>query len=449
MASVNNTTNASTTSSYSYLQYKNKIGGLVSGMDIDSIMEKLMKAESAQMEKLQQQKQKYEWKRDAYREVNTTLSAFSDGLWDNYGTSSNWNTKTVTSTSSAISATASSSASGTLNITEAKAAKAGYLVTELGKIIGTDKQITDSTTMADLGITDSGSFKIKALCEDGKSYTEKEIKYSATDKVSNIMSKINSSGVGVTAIASGSQISLTANNAGKGDDAIGSFAITEDTKGLFYKLGLSNTSTPPSSTSPVVLAKNGDNGHIKVNGITIDGTSNKYSISGYNITVNEDIAAGSISAKVSSTTDTDSLVSKVKEFVDTYNGLIADLNTRVTEKKNVDYNPLTDAQKAEMTADEISKWEVKAKAGLLKGDTNINSALSSMRTTLSQYGQTSTDGNGKTVYGNGSGDSLYKIGITTSSTWSENGKLVIDEDKLRAAIEEDPNVVARIFTGNS
>ena len=94
MASVNNTTNTSTTSSYSYLQYKNKIGGLVSGMDVDSIMEKLMKAESAQMEKLQQQKQKYEWKRDAYREVNTALDSFQKGIFDNYGLKSSWNAKT-------------------------------------------------------------------------------------------------------------------------------------------------------------------------------------------------------------------------------------------------------------------------------------------------------------------------------------------------------------------
>ena len=34
-------------------------------------------------QKLQQQKQKYEWKRDAYREVNTSLSAFEKGIFDN------------------------------------------------------------------------------------------------------------------------------------------------------------------------------------------------------------------------------------------------------------------------------------------------------------------------------------------------------------------------------
>lgn len=47
-----------------------RIGGLASGMDIDSIVEKLMVAERMPMDKLEQQKQIYEWQRDAYRDVN-------------------------------------------------------------------------------------------------------------------------------------------------------------------------------------------------------------------------------------------------------------------------------------------------------------------------------------------------------------------------------------------
>ncbi|MFJ8261819.1 flagellar filament capping protein FliD [Rummeliibacillus sp. NPDC094406] len=428
MVSVNNSA-SSPKVAYSYLQYKNKVSGLVSGMDIDSIMEKLMKAESAQMERLQQQKQKYEWQRDAYREVNTSLSAFRDGIFDNYGLSDKWNAKTATSSSSAISATATNSATGTLTISAAKAATAGKSVVPLAQYKGV--QITDSTTMADLGIGE-GTFKIKALSEDGTSYIEKEIKYSSTDKVSSIMSKINSSGVGVTAISSGNQVSLTANNAGKGTPTDGSISISEDANGLFQTLGVIKDITSQTG----IIADNGKDGWFKVNGIKINGTSNKYSISGYTITVNEDIAAGSTPAKVSSTTDTDSLVNKVKEFVETYNGLIKGLNGKVTEKKNVDFAPLTDAQKAEMSEDEIKKWEEKAKAGLLKGDTNINSALSSMRSMLSQYGSSS-------------GNSLYNLGITTSKTWSENGKLEINEEKLRAAIEKDPDAITKVFNGTA
>ncbi|RIJ65056.1 flagellar filament capping protein FliD [Rummeliibacillus sp. POC4] len=441
MASVNNTTNTSTTSSYSYLQYKNKIGGLVSGMDVDSIMEKLMKAESAQMEKLQQQKQKYEWKRDAYREVNTALDSFQKGIFDNYGLKSSWNAKTVSASSSAVSATATSSANGTINITEAKMATAAQSIIDFSAL-----GFTADTTMASLGLTSSeGSFSISAV-DDSGSLIEKKISYKATDKISDVMSKINASGVGVTAIASKGSLSLTANVEGTvivdGVD-VGSIQITNDTNGLFAKLGvlaegkegniLINKGTNVTETTL------GTSGYIVANGVKIEGTSNKYTVSGYQLTINENIQAGNAPAKITSTTDTDKIVDKVKEFVETYNGLIKDLNTRVSEKKNVDYAPLTDAQKAEMTTDEITKWEAKAKAGLLKGDSTLNNVLSSMRTTLSTYGSDS----------NGSNDMLFKIGITTSKTYTDNGKLEIDEDKLKAALEDDPDIVSRIFTGDS
>lgn len=509
---VNNVNNSNTsTSSYSYLQYKNKVTGLASGMDIDSIMEKLMKAESAQMEKLQQQKQKYEWKRDAYREVNTSLSAFEKGIYDNYGLSKNWAAKNVTSTSTAISATANSNAAGNLTITEATVATAGQKVSsgatladlsfsatngtftykidgqeksiaysktdtfdslakklnatgdfevtvtdgsieaktskavtvtgtnaEFLKIIGlgkgTDGTIStgtvgnkpifsDTTTMKELGLNGDGEFTIKAINDQGK-YTEKTIKYSATDKISDVMSRINGSGVGVTALAANGKLSLSANSTGTG--AEGSIKISADGNQLFQKLGLAD------ATGKVA---EGTNGSMVVNGVKMESTSNKYNVSGYVINVTNNIAATDAPAKVSSTTETKTIVDKVKEFVNTYNGLIEDLNKRVSEKKNLSYQPLTDAQKAELKDDEIKKWEEKAKAGLLKSDSNINKALSDMRSVLVNYGS-------------GTEDMLSKLGITTSEVWSDNGKLVVDEDKLTKALEADPNAVSRVFVGD-
>lgn len=512
---MNNTSNTST-SSYSYLQYKNKVTGLASGMDIDSLMEKLMKAESAQMEKLQQQKQKYEWKRDAYREVNTSLSAFEKGIFDNYGLSKNWAAKNVTSTSTAISATANSNAAGNLTITEATVATAGQKVSSAAtladlsfsatngtftyKIDGQEKSIaysktdtfdslakklnatgdfevtvtngsngatintkikkdieatgnnlvflnklrltdgkattgpgnqsvsgklafTESTTMSELGLTDGGEFTIKAINEQG-TYTEKTIKYSATDKISNVMSRINGSGVGVTALAANGKLSLSANSTGTG--AEGSIKISADGNKLFEKLGLAD------ATGKVA---EGTNGSMVVNGVKMESTSNKYNVSGYTVNVTNNIAATDAPAKISSTTETKTIVDKVKEFVTTYNGLIEDLNKRVSQKKNLSYQPLTDAQKAELKDDEIKKWEDKAKEGLLKSDATLNKVLSDMRSTLSNYGS-------------GSEDMLANIGITTSKTWTDNGKLELDEGKLTKALEEDPNIVSRIFVGD-
>jgi flagellar hook-associated protein 2 len=45
-------------------------------------------------------------------------------------------------------------------------------------------------------------------------------------------------------------------------------------------------------------------------------------------------------------------------------------------------------------------------------------------------------------------NTLYSIGITTSSSYTDNGKLEIDEDQLRQAIEEDSEGVYQLFAAS-
>ncbi|MBQ0140963.1 MAG: flagellar filament capping protein FliD [Kurthia sp.] len=426
---VTNTSSTSSASSYSYLQYKNKISGLVSGMDIDSIMEKLMKAESAQMEKVQQQKQKYEWQRDAYREVNTSLSAFEQGMWDNFGLSKNWSSKTVSNTDSLnrVTATAGTSASGTLNISEATLAKAG-------SVKNTGVEISSTKKLEELGMTeDTGKFKLSGLNEAGTGFVTKEISFNKNDTVASLLSKINSSGAGITAVMSGNSISLTSNATGAGVDAVAGTAnsgtimkVEDDAENIFGKLGFTVTDNKVQNIT------GGSNGSLNVNGIVMEQASNNYTVAGYSLKVNQNITANS-SISISSTNNVDALVSQVKSFVDTYNGLVKSLTDKTAEKKNVNYSPLTDAQKSEMTTDEITKWEEKAKAGLLKGDTTLNSVLSKMRQVI--YPQAATE-------------ALYKIGVTTTSTYTDGGQLQIDETKLKEALEQDPDILQRLFTGS-
>ena len=41
------------------------------------------------------------------------------------------------------------------------------------------------------------------------------------------------------------------------------------------------------------------------------------------------------------------------------------------------------------------------------------------------------------------------LGITSSSSWTDNGKLIIDEDKLKAAISSDPASIQKLFAGET
>ncbi len=138
---------------------------------------------------------------------------------------------------------------------------------------------------------------------------------------------------------------------------------------------------------------------------------------------------------MTSTTNVDDIMAKIKEFVTTYNGLIKDFSDQTKETKYRDYTPLTSEQKEEMSESEIKLWEEKAKSGLLRGDTLIREGLSSMRSLVYQ----SNPGIDSKY------NTLFSIGITTTKNYNDGGTLEIDETKLRKALEEDPDAVEKLF----
>ena len=90
----------------------------------------------------------------------------------------------------------------------------------------------------------------------------------------------------------------------------------------------------------------------------------------------------------------------------------------------------------EMDEDEIKLWEEKAKSGLLRNDSLIRNGLSNMRSLIYQ----SNPGLEGSKY-----NTLFNVGITSSRNYNEGGTLEIDEEKLRKALEEDPDAVERLF----
>ena len=134
--------------------------------------------------------------------------------------------------------------------------------------------------------------------------------------------------------------------------------------------------------------------------------------------------------------NTDQIVDGIKGFIEEYNALLDKINGLVdADAEYRDYAPLTDAQKKEMTEKEIEKWEEKAKTGLLRRDNVLESFLQSMRSVLYERPADS-------AY------ALYDLGIDTGD-YTQKGKLFMDADgeaKLRAALESNPDEVAKLFT---
>lgn len=410
-------------SSYSYLQTSNnRFSGLASGMDIDSIVEKLMKAESVKMEKLQQQKQKYEWQRDAYREIDLKLETFYQDAFNQFGLQKNWLTrKTSVSDNNKVSVTAELSAAGNLYISSvSQLATAAVLKNENLVKLNNDTIANGSTKLSELGISGEGKFSLTVLQQDGSMKTT-DISYSENTTIDDLIKSINSSGAGVTAMFYNGQMSITANATGSAKD--GAIQVINDDEGLFTQLGFSQSSA------------DGKNAVYTINSIEKESISNTIKEAGYTIALKQTFDEGSGTVSISSEVDTDAIYEKIKSFITMYNDLVDSLNKPLKEKQNLNYPPLTDAQKAEMTEDQIKKWEEMAKQGLLRNDSILSNVLSEMRNII------------YTVNDNNKFKGLFNIGITTTSKYSDGGKIEIkDEQKLKDAIASDPESVVKLFT---
>ncbi|MDI3481902.1 MAG: flagellar hook-associated protein 2 [Tepidanaerobacteraceae bacterium] len=73
---------ASSSSSSSYISSTLRVSGLVSGIDVDSIVSNLMKAERTKVDKLYQQKQLVEWQQEMYRDLNLKLKSLYDNVFN-------------------------------------------------------------------------------------------------------------------------------------------------------------------------------------------------------------------------------------------------------------------------------------------------------------------------------------------------------------------------------
>ncbi len=85
-----------------------------------------------------------------------------------------------------------------------------------------------------------------------------------------------------------------------------------------------------------------------------------------------------------------------------------------------------------MKEEQITKWEEKAKKGLLYHDQTLGKIIMNMRSAV-------TD----TVEGVDSKyNSVFSLGVSTTGI---KGQLVLDEDKLRKALSEDSEAVYNVF----
>ncbi|WP_035098532.1 flagellar hook-associated protein 2 [Anoxybacteroides tepidamans] len=398
-----------------------RISGLASGMDIDKIVSDLMKAERMPLDKLNQKKQILEWQRDDYRSMNSLLQDLDSYIFNNLTLQSSMlKKKAVSSNDSVISATANSSASNistTLNVTK--------LATSATWISGGTPSYTPIGTDTTL--------KINVTNGDGSSPSTNPVTVTITanSTLDSVIAQLNSnSDLGITVFqdTQTGKIVITKKDTGSQASLVMGDATTAT---FFQQLGFSGAVAGADLTGKTA----GQDAQFTINGLSTTRATNTFTINNVTYTLK---SAGT--ATVTTGTDTDTIFNAIKGFVDKYNDIIGKINAKISETRYRDYPPLTDEQKQAMTDKQVELWEEKAKSGLLRSDSILSSGLNQMR--LGVYSKV----NDPTI--NANYDTISEIGITTSSNFLDNGKLIIDETKLRAAIEKDPNSVYQLFNAN-
>lgn len=144
-----------------------RMTGLTSGLDTESIVNQLMSAQRTKQTKVENKKQKLEWKQEIWKGLNTKIYGFYKDSLSKMKYSSNYSTKKASvSDSTKLTATASTkAAAGSYKVAINKIASAQYVTSGKLDYKDTDgktaKTATSSTKLSDLGMSLGTVLKLK------------------------------------------------------------------------------------------------------------------------------------------------------------------------------------------------------------------------------------------------------------------------------------------------
>lgn len=227
--------------------------------------------------------------------------------------------------------------------------------------------------------------------------------------------------------------------------SLGLADISVDADGKVTVNGGANDSTNTSIPTGMALIEGSDS-KIILNGAELTSSSSVVSANGLEISLTG-VTKENESVTFSVATDTDAIYDSVKSFLKEYNSVMKEMNTLYNADSAKGYEPLTSQEKEAMSDDEVKEWETKIKNSLLRSDSTLGSIINAMRSAM----QTTVEYDGGTY-------ALSSLGIMTSTVYTEGGLLHIygdpddsvysaKDDKLKKALEENPDVVIATLTG--
>ncbi len=429
-----------------------RMSGLVSNLDTDSIIGSLMSVQRLKSTKIEGKKVKLEWKQDKWKGLNTKAYSFYTDSLSKMRMQSSFATKKVSSSDETVATVTATNVApeGTHALKVKQLASAQFLTGKQLTMDENSKAISATTKLTDLNMTAGNKISVTA------GTTTKTLDITADTTVGDLVTTLKNSGLNASYDATQKRFFISSKESGYAN----AFSLTATNTAELAGLGLGEITKTTNPDKTVTVAGGGDatlvapkDAIYNYNGVELTSSSNNISINGLSATLKR-ITAGSDTVStlddevvnLSVANDTKAVYDMVKSFVTKYNDLLKEMNTSYHAETATGYEPLTDEEKEAMPDDDIKKWEDKIKASLLRRDGSLGSLINAMKSKLS----TNVNVDGKTY-------SLASFGIKTSSDYTERGILHIDgnpddsivaikEDKLMAALTEDPDTVMKVMT---
>jgi flagellar hook-associated protein 2 len=263
-----------------------------------------------------------------------------------------------------------------------------------------------------------------------------------SESIQSLTSRVNNSSVGVTMFYDefSGKMSLSRKDTGKFNTSPDGTSLGNDiaTNGNL----INNVFKIDFSAGTVT---EGTNAILEINGIATQRNSNTFTMDGVTYTLKQtfgDVGTSNPTASpitININNDTTKVYENIVNFVNKYNEMIEKVQAKVKEDRYRTYQPLSSEEREAMTDKQQELWDEKAKSGLIRRDPILMSGLSDLRTVMYQ---TVSNSQVDSKY-----NQLVEIGIETSPNYLDGGKLIIDEAKLKAAIENDPESVENFFRG--
>jgi flagellar hook-associated protein 2 len=427
-----------------------RLSGLASGLDTDTMVKELMKAQRMKSTKIEKNITKMEWKKDKWKDINSKIYSLYTSSLSKIKMQGNFNAKKASSTNEEkVTVTANTSAPEGNHIIKVKSTASAQFVT--GNVIPKDIAVSVNTrlTELDLSAVEGSTITIKAGTNDEVVFNVEE-----TTSIGDFTKALQDAGLNANYDTTQKRFFISSKESGFKN----SFTITSSATVDLTRLGL--IEIKPSITDGVVkepadstvsLVKPSD-AVIIYNGAELKSPSNTISANGLTITVKDkttgsdtDIDTDDEVINISVTKDNQTIYDMIKDFVKSYNDVLKIMNESYSADSSKGYEPLTSDEKEAMTEEEIKKWEDKIKSSLLRRDNTLSSITSLMRTTLN-----------KSVSVDGKSYSLSSFGIV-SVNYTEKGLLHIngdsedilvssEPDELMKALTENPDAVMEVFT---